>query len=96
MLNPNNPVSYDPNNAEQLKAVNALMKQSFLQAEKDGLLTKEYVWELTGHPDIDRVHLISCKSEHLAKEFANRGLKPGLSIGKLISSRVMKLEDFDA
>jgi len=96
MIRNNRPaLQYDRNNDEQRKLANQIMRQSFLQALKDGEETREYVWELIGHPNIEKIHLVSCKDEAGAKEFASKGLVNGLSIGKLISSRVMKLEDFD-
>lgn len=96
MIRNNHPaIQYNPDDNEERKIINQLMRQSFLQAQKDGETTREYVWELIGHPDIDVLHLVSCKDEAGAKKFASEGLVDGLSIGKLISSRVMKLEDFD-
>jgi len=86
---------YDPSNDESKKYAMEKAKQSFLQALIDGLETRQYTWEVIGDPDLDRVHLISCKNEQGAKEFASKGLVNGASLGALIESRVLKLEDFN-
>ena len=88
-------LSYDPSNDESRKYAMERAKQSFLQAIVDGLETREYTWEVIGDPDLDRFHLISCKDEQAAKEFASKGLADGVSLGALIKSRVLKLEDFN-
>jgi hypothetical protein len=88
-------LQYDPSNDESRKYAMERAKQSFLQALIDGLETKQYTWEVIGDPDLDRVHLISCKDEQEAKEFASKGLVNGASLGALIESRVLKLEDFN-
>lgn len=89
------PLNYDPSNNESLRYAMDRARQSFLQAIVDGLETREYTWEVIGDPDLDRLHLISCKDEQKAKEFASKGLVNGASLGALIESRVMKLEDFN-
>lgn len=89
------PVPYNPLDEDSNRRAMDRARQSFLQAIVDGLETRQYSWELIGDPNKDRIHLISCKDEDAAKEFASRGLADGVSIGALISSRVMTLEDYD-
>jgi hypothetical protein len=91
----NQPQHYDPLDDESRKFAMGRARKSFLQAIIDGLETRQYTWEVIGDPDIDRLHLISCKDEQAAKEFASKGLVNGVSLGALIESQVLKLEDFD-
>lgn len=95
MKNTSGQLHYDPSDDESRAFAMDRARQSFLQAIIDGLETKQYTWEVIGDPDLDRVHLISCKDEQAAKEFASKGLVNGASLGALINTKVMKLEDFN-
>ena len=86
---------YDPSDDASNLSAMARARLSFIIALLDGLETREYTWEVIDDPDIDRLHFISCKDEAGAKEFASKKLVNGASLGALISSRLMKLEDFN-
>ena len=88
-------LKYEPSDKASNAYAMSRARASFLQAIVDGLETKEYIWEVINNPDIDRFHLISCKDEQEAKEFASKRLGNGVSLGALISSRVLTLEDFN-